>query len=284
MNAILLISIIIGISLQNIAKKPFTEKTGGNGAYFFTTLTGLFAMLFFICTSQGFEWNSAIIVYSVGFAVSYMLCTVASVIATSCGSLSLTALIISYSLMIPAFYGLIFKHDPVSIGFVPGIILLAISLFLINKKEPEKKFSIKWIISVILAFFGNGMCSVVQNMQQVAFDGAYKNEFMISALLMVTALSLIMFIIKERKNTRFYFRHGVLAAFICGIMNGMVNLFVMILSAPGRMSLSVMFPLVSSGGIIATYLVSKFFYKEKFTKAQLCGFIIGVASVVFLNI
>ena len=284
MNAILLISIIIGISLQNIAKKPFTEKTGGGGAYFFTTLTGLFAMLFFVFTSSGLEWNGSIFLYSAGFALSYMLCTVASVIATSCGSLSLTALIISYSLMIPAFYGLIFKHDPVSCGFVPGIILLAISLFLINKKEPNKKFGIKWIISVVLAFLGNGMCSVVQNMQQVAFEGAYKSEFMITALLMVTVFSLIMFSIKERKNTKLYIRYGIISSFVCGVMNGMVNLFVMILSAPGRMALSVMFPLVSSGGIIATYLVSKFFYKEKFTKAQFCGFIAGVASVIFLNI
>jgi multidrug transporter EmrE-like cation transporter len=65
-------------------------------------------------------------------------------------------------------------------------------------------------------------------------------------------------------------------------MNGMVNLFVMLLS--GKMALSLMFPLISSGGIIITFFVSTLFYKEKFTKAQLIGFIAGVASVVFLNI
>jgi drug/metabolite transporter (DMT)-like permease len=282
MNAVLLISIIIGVAVQNIVKKPYTEKTAGGGAYFFSAAMGLFAMLFFLFTSTGLEWNGGIVLYSAGFALSYMLCTVASVIATGCGSLSLTALIISYSLMIPAFYGLIFNKDSVSAGFIPGIILLAVSLFLINKKEPEKKFGLKWIISVLLAFAGNGMCSVVQNMQQKAFDGAYKNEFMIVALLIVTVFSLVMFLIKERNDTKLYFRAGILPAFICGVMNGMVNLFVMLLS--GKMALSLMFPLISSGGIIITFFVSTLFYKEKFTKAQLIGFIAGVASVVFLNI
>ena len=65
-------------------------------------------------------------------------------------------------------------------------------------------------------------------------------------------------------------------------MNGIVNLFVMILS--GKMPVALMFPLISAGGIIVTYIVSRFFYKEKLTKMQFAGFILGIASVVFLHI
>lgn len=61
----------------------------------------------------------------------------------------------------------------------------------------------------------------------------------------------------------------------------MVNLFVMILT--GLMPVSLMYPLISAGGIIVTYIVSKFFYKESLTKAQLIGFILGIGSVVLLN-
>lgn len=283
MNAVLLISIILGVSLQNIAKKPFTEKTSGGGASFFSMIMGFFALLFFIFTSNGFEWNSGIIIYSAFFALSYMVCVVGAVIATASGSLSLTALILSYSLMIPAFYGLIFKGDPVSFGLIVGIVLLAISLFLINKKGEGKRFSLKWIISVVLSFIGNGMCSVVQNMQQVAFNEQYRNEFMIIALIFVTTISALIFIIKERSDAKLYFRHGMIPGALSGVMNGMTNLFVMIL-AERQMPVSVTFPLISAGGIIATYIVSRFFYKEKLTKLQLCGFIVGIASVIFLNI
>ena len=66
------------------------------------------------------------------------------------------------------------------------------------------------------------------------------------------------------------------------LVNGVVNLFVMILS--GIMPVSIMFPMVSAGGIIVTYLVSRFYYKEKLTKMQFAGFLTGLASIVFLNI
>ena len=56
----------------------------------------------------------------------------------------------------------------------------------------------------------------------------------------------------------------------------------MILS--GKMPVSLMFPLISAGGLIVTYIVSRFFYKEKLTKIQFIGFIFGLMAVVFLNV
>ena len=87
---------------------------------------------------------------------------------------------------------------------------------------------------------------------------------------------------KERKEIVYYTKCGWHYGLICGIMNGMVNLFVMILA--GLMPVSLMFPLISSGGIIVTYVVSRFFYKESLTKAQFIGFIFGIGSVILLNI
>lgn len=43
-------------------------------------------------------------------------------------------------------------------------------------------------------------------------------------------------------------------------------------------------PLISAGGILVTFLVALAFYKEKFTKIQLIGYLCGVLSVVFLNL
>ena len=49
------------------------------------------------------------------------------------------------------------------------------------------KITWKWILYVLLAFLGNGACSTVQVLQQRTFAGAYKNELMIMALLIVSA-------------------------------------------------------------------------------------------------
>lgn len=282
MNAVLLISIILGVSAQNIIKKPYTQKSGGKGAFIFGALSSMAAMLFFIVTSGGFEWNVGVLPYAVGFAVSYAMAVVFSVLATACGPLSLTALVISFSLMIPTFYGLIFLHDERSVGLIPGLVLLGASLVLINLKSDSVKITPKWLAFVFLAFVGNGMCSTVQKMQQDAFDGAYKNELMILALAMVSIGLLIISLFTELKSIKPCLKFGWYLALPCGIMNGIVNLFVMLLSA--RMPVSLMFPLVSGGGIVITYFVSRFIYKEKLTKLQLIGFVLGVGSVVLLNI
>lgn len=282
LNVIFLIAIILGVSGQNIVKKPYTQKMGGSGVYFFNAILSAAALLFFAVTATKLDFDLSFIPYSIGFATSYAIATVFLVLAIAYGSLSLTSLFFSYSLMIPTLYGLVFLKDDISVVFILGLALLVVSLFLANKNDKKAKFSFKWIICVILAFLGNGMCTVVQNMQQVAFDGAYKNEFMIVALAIVALVMSIMSLIKERKAMKVYAKAGWHWALICGLLNGMVNLFVMILSR--SMPVSVMFPLISAGGLVVTYLVSRFVYKESLTKLQFVGFILGLAAVVFLNI
>ena len=52
------------------------------------------------------------------------------------------------------------------------------------------------------------MCTVVQKMQQIASYGAYKNEFMIVALAIVTVVMLIMSLFKERNNIKLFAKSG----------------------------------------------------------------------------
>lgn len=281
MSIFYLIMIIFGVTFQTVIKKPYTQKTSGKGPYFFSLLVSLSAMMFFVFTAKSFEFNIGVVIYAIAFAVAYIAATVFSLYAVASGSLSLTSLIISYSLILPTAYGLIFLNDPISIKFCVGIVLLVISLFLINQKNSDAPIKFKWVIYVILAFVGNGMCSVFQKMQQVEFSGAYKNEFMIIALLVVTLLLGIFVWAKERKDIKVYAKAGWHIAIACGIANGAVNLFVMILS--NLMPVSVMFPMISAGGIIITYIVSRFYFKEKLTRLQFVGFLTGIASVIFLS-
>lgn len=281
LNVFYLVAIIVGVSGQSIVKKPYTQKTSGGGVYFFNMLLSMAALLFFVATSSKLNFNLTYVPYSIGFAVAYAVSSVFMVLAIAYGSLSLTSLFISYSLMIPTIYGLILG-EPVGNGFLPGMILLVISIFLTNKRDEKAKISFKWVIFVLLSFIGNGMCTVVQKMQQVASGGKYKNEFMIVALAIVTIVMFIISLFQERRDIKFYAKSGWHWALICGVLNGMVNLFVMILS--GRMSVSLMFPLISAGGLIVTYIVSRLFYKEKLTRIQFVGFVFGLAAVVLLNI
>lgn len=280
MNILYLVVIVLTLSMQNVTKKGYTQKTLG-GVYTFSVMTCLAAAVLFMVTSGGFEWESGLVPYALAFAIAYCTTTVFTVLAIGCGSLSLTNLMISYSLMIPALYGVVFLKETLSLFFYPGIILLVISLFLINQQGEKTKIRLKWIVCVILAAVGNGMCSTFQKMQQVQFEGAYKNELMILALI-AGAIGLgALALIQERKEMVTCMKKGWLYAVSGGVCNGVLNLFVMILA--GRMSASLMYPSISAGGIIVTYIISKYFYKETLTKKQFVGFVLGIVSVILLN-
>ena len=98
----------------------------------------------------------------------------------------------------------------------------------------------------------------------------------------VTVSSLVLVLFKESNQVKVFAQGGCHWAILCGLMNGMVNLFVMILSK--RMPISLMFPLISSGGIIITAAVARWVYKEKMMRIQFIGFLTGIASVIFLNL
>ena len=153
---------------------------------------------------------------------------------------------------------------------------------MINKKNEKNIITTKWIMYVFLSYAGNGVCSVFQIMQQVDFKGEYKSEFMIISLAIVVFVTGILAITKEHTKIIFCIKRNWHLACICGILNGVMNLFVMLLS--NKMPASVMFPSMSAGGIVVTYFLSRYVYKECLSGKQLIGFIMGTLSVIFLSI
>lgn len=281
-NALYLILVILGVSGQNAAKKAYSQKNNGGGVYLFGAVSVLAAAMFFLFTSGKMQWDVSIIPYAIGFAAFYAMAVVFGTIAVACGPLSITALISSYSLILPTLFGLLFLQEPVRFGLFPGLCLLFVSLVLINRKNENIPITPKWILCVTLSFLGNGGCSIVQKLQQSAFAGAYKNEFMIIALSVVLIVFAVFALLKERKQFAVCAKSVWWLGAACGIMNGVVNLLVMVLS--GKMPASFMFPVISAGGIVATFVISTLFYRERLTKLQLLGFVLGAVSVVLLNI
>ena len=281
-NATLLCLAAIGISMQATLKKYYTRK-GCRGVFIFTAVSVSSACLFFI-VSSGFNLNftKEVLPYSIGFGVSYCLAVVTSFLAVKIGSLSLTSLITSYSLIVPTFYGLIFLDEAASVTFFVGFAILLVSLFLINSKRDGKTVSLPWMIAVLISFIGNGVCSTFQNVQQKKFEGMYKNELMVIALGGVAIVLFATALLKEKDDIIPSLRGGAHAMIACGLANGAVNMVVMLLAV--RMNASLMFPIISAGGIVLTWSVSKFIYKEKLTKYQNAALVLGIIAVVLMNI
>ena len=288
MNAFLLILVVIGLSAQHITKKIYGQKSDG-GAYTFSALSALVALIFFLFSSGGdlhFAWD--FVPHAIGFALTYSLSILFSFLAIKEGSLSLTSLITSYSLLIPTAYGLIAWGEKFSFLLAVGIVLLIVSIFLIRfepkqiEDEKAARITPKWLLYVSLSFIGGGGCSAVQTEQQRSFSGAYKNEFMIVALGITFFAIMICALCIEKKSVPMHIKRGVFTYTICGAANGAVNYIVMILTM--RMNTSVMFPIISGGSILAAAILSMTLYREKLSTIQKIGLLVGIASIIVLNI
>lgn len=280
MHYILVIVVAVLGAFESVMKKQYNIKTERPNAFAFSCVANLAALLFF-CISAGFklEFNVSAVPYSICFGLCCAACYIGVLTAIGCGSLAITNLIISYSLIVPTIYGIVFLGDSIGVVGYVGIILLFISILLLNLNGEKVKFSFKWVIAIIIAFFGNGMCSTIQKMQQLKFDGAYKNEFMIIAYAIAVIILLVAALLRGGFGD---IKPGLAFGALSGVANGAVNYLVMILT--GTIANAILFPTISAGGIVISFFVAVLLYKEKLTKLQHLGYIAGIAAVVLLNL
>jgi drug/metabolite transporter (DMT)-like permease len=105
---------------------------------------------------------------------------------------------------------------------------------------------------------------------------------MIIALFTVSVVMMALAFINERNEIKPAARLGGIRAAFCGLINGACNLLVMTLAV--TMNASIMYPVISAGGILLTGLVSLFIYKEKLSLNQYLALVLGTVSVVLMNI
>lgn len=267
---------------QQFFKKPYASRFDRKGVHLFNSFATAAAALFFILSAGGLQWVPAILPYVLLFAASYACSTLFTMLAIGSGPLSLTALLINFSTIIPVVYGIL-TGEPIKYAlFLPGLVLFILCLLFTNKPEKGQKLSGKWLFFVCMAALGNGGCMIFQTMQQVEFEQQYGNELMGYSLILVCLLFFTISFFTERKNWKTYLRGGAYGGACAGFLNGGHNLTVM-LSRP-LFGAAVVFPLIAGGGLVLTYLVSLFFFKEKLHRWQVIGFFLGLASVILLSI
>lgn len=286
MDTVILIVTVLCYAAQSIFQKSYNEvqpQKGSVGLYFFNSCMTLAALLFFFAVSGGrLTFHMPTLLFGLAFGACYGTAFIFNLLAMRHGPMSLTVLIVSYSLIVPALYGILFLHEAVKFSILIGIGLLLLSLLLVNKKSEKTVVTKRWALYAFLAFLGNGGCSTVQKCHQVLYPGAFQSELMISALLPAFLLFCILFLSCREKLSRTEIKKGIWLPLLAGLCNGTVNLFVMILSE--QMPAVLLFPVISGGGIIVTYFTARFLFKEQLSIPQKTGFLLGTISVIVMNL
>lgn len=287
MNYFLLFLTALFIVFQKVIQDRYNAKCQ-SGVFLFSGMISFFAMCFFMAVNRDWTWSSELIIPAISFGLSYAAATVFVVLAIKCGSLAKTTLIMSYSLLVPAFAGLVILREPIGIPMIAGMILLVLSLWLTNHRKktadtPKEKISLKWLVFVLLGFVGNGMCSTVQKLAP-HYLGADVNLTLstIAALGLSTVVLIAASFLTKETDLRSTLRVGAPLSLFCGLFNGAVNYLAIYLNQ--FIPASVMFPVLSAGEIILIVPYSLLVRRERFTAKQWAGFAVGVVSVVLLNL
>ena len=112
MQYFLLAAVIALVSLQNVFQKQYPKAAQTPNVFLFGSISSLTALVFFVFSS-GFklEFTTAFLPYSVAFGLVYAAASIGNVLSLKLGSLALTSLITSYSLLIPTLYGVLFLKE-----------------------------------------------------------------------------------------------------------------------------------------------------------------------------
>lgn len=283
MNVLILISIIATAAFQNIFRKEYMRR-GKSTVLLFNAIASACAAIFLLFSSIGnLEFSIDFLPYSLAYAAASICVNLFSILAIATGPLSLTSFFMSYSLLLPTLYGIIFLDEKITVTMIIALVLFFISAALANieRRGEPKKITARWILFVLLALLGTGFTSIIQKAEQIRFNGSYKNEFMMVSFIIISAVMVVVSLIFERGHIAQSIKCTVAFASLTGAASGIINLLIMVLT--GLMAASLMFPAISAGGIVAAFLVA-IVYKERLSPCQYAGAALGTVAVILFNI
>ena len=273
--------------LEGVFIKKYNAKHE-KGGFIFTAIVSLFSMLFFLLTDivtdeNGLRFSSDLIVYGVIGGVCFCAASFLTYLALGCGSFVLSRLILSYGILITIVHGLFLGETISLLGWI-GIALIAVSLYFVkgNNDGESVKITKKWILYITLSVVFAGVFGILQRQQQIVFEHAYDNEFMIISLAVSALCLFVGGIVKDGKDLKYIFKHGSLYAVGAGFSNGATNLLTLYVYT--LVPMSFVAPTSAGVSIVVSFLISKLLFKEKFSKMQYLGVILGGVALILFNL
>lgn len=287
MNAIFyLLAVFFGVS-QSAAVKYYRKRS--EDVLFFNAVKSLAAFLLFVVFAvPNFHFHVPTAAYGMLYGAFLALSMQAGCRALCLGPMSLTGMLVSFSVILPLLYGVIFAGETPTAFQYCGFVFFALSVVLTNLGSEIRTSSIeksenrgKWLFYVLLTFVSNGFCSVVQKIHQSAYPGLYLGEFVLYASGFCTILFGTAYLAKRLKEGGR--KHsGIGFAGFAGISNAAANFCTLFLS--GSEYASVMYPVISAGSVLAALVCGRVLFSEKLSRGQCAALVCGLMAVVLLRL
>ncbi len=238
------------------------------------------------------SWFSVVV--GVFFGIITALNNIFSSLSYKTGPLSYTTIIINLSTIITAFSGFFFFSESIDILKISGMILLIICFVLsVDKFGDKEKANLKWTIFCLLASITCAGVGLTQKIHQTNIEEFCGNIYvmLITSFLIGAIYSFIMYAIFSKKDggikrangeKPFSIKYLFFASFVLGLC--MADAHLLNLYLVGVIDTAIFFPIINGVPLIGTLFISFIFLKERLTRRQVVGIILGLIGIVFLGV
>ncbi len=273
-------------SLHNHLGKKHIRTTGDNYAINMLTY-GVGALLLCLYLAAA---PSGISGFTIGLGIAFGLITALSGVfelkAFACGPMSFTILIVTSSMILPAFSGAILWQEELSLTKLLGTILMIGSAYFTAVKG-NGKASVRWLVYTIATFLCTGSIGIMQKIQQNSRYAAENIPFLTIAFVTAAAVCLGMTWSTGRRSTAASGKtwekpkkNAVISAVVCGVCITFLNVVNLYLS--GVLPSAVMFPVQNGGTTILSVLSAIVIFRESLNRRRIIGLLNGLAALVLL--
>ena len=290
---IFLIIILLLRVPQNFSSKKTSGLVTNSQSYFLYgtysyTLAGLIAFVMLL-----FDGMSGFSLPSVGIsalgAVSLAVSLFCSIEALKSGVMVLAAMAGSAGLLLPCIAGIFMFNEPMKPMQFIGIALLIFSGWLLigYSKEQTGSFTPRTLLLLIGSMLSNGSVMLAQKMFSKYLPDTSVSIFSFLTFGLIGIgmfIGLVPSLLSQSGRAKIaavpkpVFLYGTISSIILLAINQLATL------AGRNVPSAIMFPINDGGATIITAITAAIFFKEKLTVRSVCGLILGIGSLIVINL
>lgn len=290
---IFLIIILLLRVPQNFSSKKTSGLVTNSQSYFLYgtysyILAGLIAFVMLLFDGMSGFSLPAVGISALG-AVSLAVSLFCSIEALKSGVMVLAAMASSAGLLLPCIAGIFMFNEPMKPMQFIGIALLIFSGWLLigYSKEQTGSFTPRTLLLLIGSMLSNGSVMLAQKMFSKYLPDTTVSIFSFLTFGLIGIgmfIGLVPSLLSQSGKAKIaavpkpVFLYGTISSIILLAINQLATL------AGRNVPSAIMFPINDGGATIITAITAAIFFKEKLTVRSVCGLILGIGSLIVINL
>lgn len=252
-------------------------------------ISAVLGLLLIVILNNGFkvDWLTVIIAGASGVALFFS--GYCSIYAMKSGTVSLNSIFGTAGMIIPIIAGAILFNNPVAPMQLVGLVIFFAAAYLMigASKKIYSNFSYKTLLLLIGSMVANGCTMLAQQMFTTYVPDGDVSVFSFFSFAIISVLSAIFYksltvADKEKKETGKLTKDLI----ICGVA---LAASVFVINQLATMSTRlvppvILFTFINGGGTIISTIVAALLYKEKISKRNAAGVILGILSLIMIKV